>query len=112
VIGRILFGDDASPFSGATAHVFVEDTTYVDAPSVTLGSWRREGVAYPADAPGVPFEIAVEPDPLEGRRCTLRVLVDLDGDGSVGRGDYLNIESIPVGRGGEAINVRVKRFAA
>ena len=109
VTGRILFGDDTTAFSDATAYLFVEDTTYADAPAVVLASWRKAGVAYPAAAAGIPFEVDVDPDPSEGRRCTLRVLVDLDGDGSVSRGDYLNVESVQVRPGAGAVDVRVKR---
>lgn len=112
VSGRIVFGKDAVEFSGATAHVFLEDTTYADAPAVALGSWRRDPVAYPADAAGVPFDFVVEPDPPERGRYTLRVLVDVDRDGVVGQGDYVNIEAIPVRRPTGAIEAPVKRVEA
>jgi hypothetical protein len=107
VRGRILFQDDAVPFSGATARVTVEDTTYADASAGRVNVWTLEGIAYPDDAAGVEFEIAFDPDPR--RRYSLRVLIDVDGDGVLGRGDYRNADALPVGRGVGPIEIRVRR---
>lgn len=112
VTGRILFADDAVPFSGGSARVDLDDTTYADVPARVLGGWRRDRVSYPADAAGIPFEIVVDPDPPAGRRYTLRALVDADADGALGPGDYLNVEAIPVPPGGGVVDVRVKRYSA
>jgi hypothetical protein len=111
ITGRILFADDAMPFSGGSARVDLDDTTYADAPARTLGHWRRDRISYPADAAGIPFEIVVDPDPPDGRRYSLRVLVDADADGLLGPGDYINVEAFPVPPGGGAVDVRVKRYA-
>ena len=110
VTGRLLFGNDAVPFSGGSAHVTLEDTTYADAPAVALGSWHRDGVSYPSDADALAFEIVVEPDPSQRGRRTLRAFVDADGDGALGPGDYLNVEAVPVTGDGGAFDVRIKRY--
>jgi hypothetical protein len=111
VTGRLLFGDDAVPFSGGSAQVTLEDTTYADARAVVLGSWQREGVSYPADADWLAFEIVVDSDPSQpGRRRTLRAFVDADGDHALGPGDYLNVEAVPVTSEGGAFDVRIKRY--
>lgn len=110
VTGRLLFGDDAVPFSGGSAHVTLEDTTYADAPAVALGSWHRDGISYPADADGLTFEIVVDVDQSQRRRRTLRALVDVDGDHALGPGDYLNVEAVPVTSDGGAFDVRIKRY--
>jgi hypothetical protein len=112
VTGRVVFGADAVPFSGATAIVSVEDTTYADARAIKLASWTTDDVSYPRDATGVEFEVDVQPDPPDNVRCTLRALIDVDRDGSAGQGDYVNVESVPAGRGTGAIDVRVKRIGA
>jgi len=111
VTGRILFQDDVVPFNGATAYVSVEDTTYAGARAERVGSWMRGDVAYPRDAAGIRFEITVDPEPPPQRRYTLRVLIDLDGDGSAGSGDYLNTEAVRVARQGP-IDIRVKRVGS
>ena len=109
VTGRLLFGDDVMTFSGARATVSVEDTTYADARAVRLGSWTNDDVSYPRDADGVPFDIEVQPEPLANVRCSVRALIDVDRDGSVGRGDYVNVESILIGPERGSVDVPVRR---
>jgi hypothetical protein len=109
VRGRILFQTDAQVFSGATAYVTLEDTTYADAPAEPVSSWRRDDVAYPRDAAGIPFAIKLETALSSQRRYGLRVLIDVDGDGRLSHGDYLNTAAAPVS-GEEPIEIRVQRL--
>jgi hypothetical protein len=107
-----VFGDDARPFERASVELTLEDTTYADAPAVPVALLVLRDVSH-AGTPGagLPF-VLHRPPASPGRRQTLRVLVDLDGDGRPGAGDYRNAESVPVPPGPVTdLVVRVKRLA-
>ena len=109
--GQVVFDDSAHSFDGATLYVFLEDTTLADASAVSVAEQVTEGVAYDARTRNVlPFALdGFVPD--ERAHYTVRALVDLDGDGRVSRGDFVNVESYPVltwGRPRE-VTVRVER---
>jgi hypothetical protein len=114
--GRILFGDDACAAPHADVILRVEDTTYADAHARTLDTIVRAHVTI--DGPGavVPFTCDLGPSlsaAPPGRRLTLRVVVDLDGDGRLGAGDYVNTIAIPLAQVDAAVmlDVPVRRLA-
>jgi hypothetical protein len=111
VEGQIVFDDDARPFSGASVELTLEDTTYADAPAVPVARLVLPSVSYDGEpGGGVPFALTREPV-APGRRQTLRVLVDLDGDGRAGPGDYRNAESVAVPAGPvRGLQLRVRRI--
>lgn len=108
--GRIVFGADAVPFERATVHVWLEDTTYADAPSRPLAQWTSRDVRYPKDG-NVPFDLFATERLMPDRRYTFRALVDVDDDGAIGVGDYVTVESIAIERdaGTTVHDVRVRR---
>ena len=90
-----MFGDDALPFRGASVELILEDTTFADAPAIPVARRVLSSVSY--DGGGGSIAFVLHRDPVEpGRHHSLMVLVDLDGDGKLGRGDYRNAESVPV----------------
>lgn len=110
VTGRVAFGSDARFFSGATVRVRLEDVSRADASARTLAEQVIRDVSYtPGGASDVPFVLHVE-RLSERRAYSVRVHVDLDGDGDIKRGDYVSTESYPV-TGGHAhdLTVRVRR---
>ena len=108
--GRIVFGADAPVFTGARVSIRLEDTTYADAPARALAERVLESIAYDGGASGIPFSLDV-PAGTGRVRMTLQVLVDLDGDGTATRGDYINMVSVPVpSEGAEEIEVPVRRI--
>jgi len=109
--GRIVFGEDARPFQDASVEVVLEDTTYADAPAVAVARLVLRAVSYDG-APGGSIAFALpRPPAAPGRAHTLRILVDVDGDGRLGKGDYRNAESVPVPLdAAAALTVRVKRI--
>ena len=111
ITGRILFQDDAVPFSRATVRVTVEDTTYADAPAEPIASWSSEDVSYPRDATGIRFDITLNQEPSPRRRYTLRALIDVDGDGRLGSGDYTNVAAVPL-TDERPLEIRVKRLGS
>jgi hypothetical protein len=109
--GRVVFAVGTPAFDGATLLVRLEDTTYADAAAIVVASSTVSDVALPAVAsdiaPAMPFELVVDEPPPSPRRLTLRVLVDLDGDRRIGRGDYTNAISVPVSQNAEWARVDV-----
>jgi uncharacterized lipoprotein YbaY len=108
--GRILFGEDARPFQDASVEVVLEDTTYADEPAVPVARLVLRAVSYDG-APGGSIAFALpRPPAAPGRRHTLRILVDVDGDGRLGKNDYRNAESVSIPPDTtESLTVRVKR---
>jgi hypothetical protein len=105
IAGVIVFEEEPRVPAG-TLHVQVEDVTYVDRAARVVASSRAPlaGGAAPAES-----AFALELPALDaGARYTLRVLVDLDGDGAIGPGDFVSTQAHPV-RGGELLRVRVRR---
>lgn len=86
--GQIVFEGDAPFLETGAVHVFLEDTTYADASAIIVRHEVLEGGALSFAMTG----LTVEPQ----RTYTVRVLVDMDGDGRVSRGDYITMESYPV----------------
>jgi hypothetical protein len=74
----------------ALLHIYLEDTTYADAPARVL--LHASGPAAPrGDGTLV---VQVEPPPIpENVTCTVRVHLDLDGDGAISSGDYITTRS-------------------
>lgn len=96
VHGRIVFDESAESFTGATLYVFLEDTTYADDSAVKVAEQITKDVAYDARTHNsLPFALYGEV-PDQRAHYTVRVLVDLNGDGKTSRGDFINMESYPV----------------
>ena len=114
--GRVVFAGDAIPFSHANLLVSVQDTTYTDAPSRTVDSAvvADVSIARPSDVLGFTIDTdswlaTVSP----GTYLTLRVIVDVDRDGRLGVGDYVNTAAVVVAaaRQDEPVDIVVHRVA-
>ena len=109
--GEIVFGDEAIAFSGATLYVTLEDVTYTDDDAITVGKVVITNVAYnPLSPDNLTFEV---PFQLLNPRAlySVRVHIDLNGDGRISTGDYVNTQAYPVLTRGNssAASVRVRR---
>lgn len=94
--GEVVFDALTPAFAGATLFVTLRDTTELDIPSAVVASEIVRDVSYdPAAGHGLDFTLRGS-IPDDKAVYTLEVLVDLDGDGRIGRGDYINKESYPV----------------
>ena len=111
VAGRIEFGPEPPHLEGADVHIWIEDTTYVDAPAIRLFYKRISDVSYSGEPEGISFTLDYEPDRPPGRTRTLAVQVDLDGDSRPGRGDYISYQAVSVPEEGHVADVRVQRIA-
>ena len=91
-------------------YVYVEDTSYADAPAVMLFSERLLGVSYAGEPGGIVFQLDYHSDRPANATHTLRVLVDLDRNGRPGRGDYVSYQAVQVPAGGAVAHVPVRRI--
>lgn len=96
VKGDIEFEDLTSPIDGATIYIRVEDVSRADAPATRLVEQVISNVMLTGQGRvTVPFSMQVSlPDPSE--QYSLRVHVDLSGNGLVEAGDYITTQSHPV----------------
>jgi hypothetical protein len=110
VEGRIDFGPEAPCIDAADVYVYVEDTTYADAPAITVYRERLLGVSYAGDPGGIVFTLDYQAHRPANATHTLRVLVDLDRNGRPGRGDYVSYLAVHVPVGGAVAQVPVRRI--
>jgi uncharacterized lipoprotein YbaY len=96
VTGEIVFPRPPPPLGAATVYVRLLDTSLADAPARILAEEVLTGLGDQAASGGtLPFTLHGQvADPTS--RLTVSVHVDLDGDGVISRGDYINRASIPV----------------
>ena len=96
VTGTIVFGADLEPLVGATVYVRLEDVSRIDAPAHVVAEIVLREVRAGGQAPNK-LEFTLEIPLLDPkRRYSVRVHVDVDGDGRVGVGDYVSPASHPV----------------
>ena len=94
--GEIVFHKISTPFSGATAYIFLEDVSRADAPSIEIARVVLPGITRDSvHLSPIPFRI-VHPPLKNHARYTINVLIDIDGDGKISLGDYITMESYPV----------------
>lgn len=110
VEGRIEFVPAPPHLAAADVHVWLEDTTYADAPAVVVAHVALRAISYAGEPGGIAFRIADVPELSASRTYTLRVLVDLDGDGRPTRGDYVAVQAISVRAAGAELRVPVRRI--
>ena len=114
VRGEIVFDEHAQSFAPATLYVSLDKTTLEDEAAQTIIRQVIRDVSYDSSKRNsLTFELhGYIPD--DSAKLTLNVLVDLDGDGKMSHGDYINMESYPVLTRGHpnfgAVRVKVKQI--
>ena len=109
--GRIDFGPDPPRRIEPDVHVWIEDTTYADAPAVRVAERRLTGASYDGGADGLPFTIEWDDRSRSARHSyAIAALIDVDGDGRAGPGDYVCPQAVPVPPPGAPARVRVQRI--
>jgi uncharacterized lipoprotein YbaY len=107
--GEVLLPTDVPSFSDATLIVELQDTREADVPARILARHIQTGISYdPARGKPLHFSVAIS-ESARGPGVTVSVLLDLDGDGHITRGDYINMESCPVTSDSAKLRVRVQR---
>ncbi len=105
VRGNVSVLVDDKPLRNARLIVLLEDVTLVDAASIVVATYERQGVSGDVSAAlRLPFELFFEPT---SSRLGLRALLDADGDGRASRGDYVSVESYPVDGLAKASSIRM-----
>ncbi len=108
IAGELHLPADAPAFRGAIATISVLDTTEADAPARRLATISIPGIAHDPGRPArIPFRVEaqlVDPSAI----YTVSALLDLDGDGRIGAGDYVHAESYPVPARGARVVVSIR----
>ena len=96
VKGTVTFEKDAPAFTGATMYVRLENTTLADVAAEVVADYVERDIAFvPETTKALSFAIdGKAPDPRAS--YTVRVHIDLDGDGEVSQGDFISTQSYPV----------------
>ena len=96
VKGKITFEEVATPFTAATVYVRLESITAADIASEAVADYVERDVVFdPKTSSDLLFAIAGNPpDPRASH--TVRVHIDIDGDGEVSKGDFISMQSYPV----------------
>jgi len=108
VSGEIVLGGDVRAFSGATVYVRLEDVSRADAAATLIAEQVLRDVSHRARrADRLAFQLQGKP-PDRKASCSVRVHVDVDGDGQISLGDYISMESYPVRTQGNPPNVSMR----
>ena len=96
VTGSIIFSQELNSFSGATANIYLEDVSLIDAPSQIITKQVIPNLSHQIGTENrVEFALFGEiPNPCA--KYSIRVEVTLHKDESIHRGDYISMESYPV----------------
>lgn len=111
VQGEIIFDEDADSFSRATVRVYLEDVSRLDALADLIAEQVIADVSHEkGTAERLKFAL-YGPSPDERASYSIRVHVDLAGDGDIHRGDFITMQSYPVLTFGhpDKVSVRVRR---
>lgn len=89
-----MWEKEEAKFSKATVYIKLEDVSNVDGAAVTIAKKTIPGVSSGIGSTvGLNFEMYGEPKHVGNAEYALRVLVDIDGDNAVSRGDLVNMQS-------------------
>ena len=96
VKGEIVFDQPPQLPPAAVVRIALQDTSEADAPATVVAEQVLRGASREANEHGLvrfalPFESAGE-----RRSLSLSAHVDLNGDGRLEKGDYINMQSYPV----------------
>ena len=107
VEGEIVFDGEVRAFAGAKAYVRLEDVSRADAPAAVVAEQVLEASA--AGGRAAPLSFALSGAAPDARAAySVRVHVDVDGDGRIGPGDYVTTESYPAVTRGHPSRVTVR----
>ncbi len=109
--GEIVFDEGVPSFAKASVHIYLEDTTLADASAkVVLHHVVANVTADMVRNGRMPFALHGTIPDIRARH-TVRIFVDVDGDGRIGHGDYVSTASYPVLSRGypDRVVIRVRR---
>ena len=111
VRGEIVFDSPPSGLAGAKVQIRLEQTSLVEMPAQVVSERILKDLpAKLVEGRKIPF-VLYGPQPIPRERYTVSVHVDMQGDGRIRVGDYINMQSYPVLTFGhpEQVVVRVRQ---
>jgi len=103
----IVAADGAELPAGSAVSVQLRDTSFEDAPARVLDEWAQ---TVPEHAQSLPLQVEIADDLIDAGDATWWVHVDSDGDGRLGRGDYVTMQAYPLRSGDAALTLQVKKI--
>ena len=112
ISGDIRFAEHPSLPEGAKIYVRLLDTSLADAPAKVVAEQVLTDISKNANS-GEPVSFTID-GKIENQQgsYSISVLIDVDGDGKRGKGDFINMQSYPVLTFGypSQVSVLVKRI--
>lgn len=111
--GDVTLETVTSPISSATLYVRVEDVSRADTSSIVIAEIALTDISLqPGGDQRLPFQLEV-PAMDRHDRYILSAHLDVDNSGTITLGDYLTMESIPVGEGSlsDRVSLPARRVA-
>jgi uncharacterized lipoprotein YbaY len=97
VRGRVLFQNIRTALPReATAYIRLDDTSELDVPSKTVAQVVLRDFARFVNERKPLLFVLYGTKPPENRSYSVDVLIDLDGDGRVSKGDFITMQNYPV----------------
>lgn len=109
--GHIVISGSASRFSGAAAHITLEDISYMDSESKLIAEVILDDVSHEEGETVIPFNLVID-DPSvidEKHDYAVGVWIDVDASGQPGETDLFSNENYNVlTRGfGDSVDIKV-----
>jgi uncharacterized lipoprotein YbaY len=96
VRGEIIFDGEVKPFSEGTIYVRLEDVSLLDAPSKLISEQVIGKISYDPTINGtIKFALYGKVTNVQASYI-VSVHVDVDNNGKISSGDFINMESYPV----------------
>ncbi len=101
VHGLIVISAETEPFSGGTAHIFLEDISYADAPSRIVAKAKISNIKHQFADSGkmtsIPFRIDFSDEAFNPKNYySLRVWINVNNDGEQSTDDLYSDRVYPV----------------
>ncbi|MGB3756300.1 MAG: YbaY family lipoprotein [Rivularia sp. (in: cyanobacteria)] len=95
VKGEVIFSQELSSFSEATVNIYLEDVTFIDAPSFCISKQVIVDINHQKGTINR-VEFALNGKYDENSRYIITAHVSINGSEEIQRGDYMTMESYPV----------------
>jgi len=98
VSGRILISEKNPAFRKAKAYVYLEDTTYADAESVVVAESVLEDINHDGNETEIPFRLEITDESRIDPKnfYSVRVWINVDGEGEISKEDLLSLRAYRV----------------
>ena len=95
VKGEVILSQKLSSFSGATANIYLEDVTFIDAASTYISKQVIADINHQMGVTNC-VEFALNSFYEQNGRYIIKAHISINGSEEIQRGDYITMESYPV----------------